>query len=362
MAKYGLCRKGRTKENTEERESNLPAMTYICNPMMNILCTIGDCNGIGIEVLLKAFTELEEKELFPDVNFRVIAHAKTLGEYIQKTGSKARIEDDSLIIGKQRHSIIACSTEARVELGKESPSAGALAAEALEIAVQMLLQQGADAMVTMPVSKHALHLTGWNYPGQTEMLAARCGVATPQMILCTKSLRVALATIHVPLRDVPALVSTEGIVKSVRLLHESLCSDFALPQPRIAVLGLNPHAGEQGQIGSEEEENIIPAIIQAQQQGWAVEGPFPADGFFAHGEYRRFDGILAMYHDQGLIPLKLLAGGAGVNVTAALPIVRTSPDHGTAFAIAGKGIASHESVLQAIETAVMIASHRRMTR
>jgi 4-hydroxythreonine-4-phosphate dehydrogenase len=179
------------------------------------------------------------------------------------------------------------------------------------------------------------------------------------MILCDESIRVALVTIHVPLLRVPSLIDKKRVLDHIKLFNQSLKRDFGFTSPKLAVLGLNPHAGESGNIGREELEEIIPAIEVAKFNGLSVSGPFPADGFFAHGDYKNFDGILAMYHDQGLIPLKLLARGAGVNFTAGLPIVRTSPDHGTGFSIAGKNLADEMSVMNAIRLAENVVGRSR---
>jgi 4-hydroxythreonine-4-phosphate dehydrogenase len=264
--------------------------------------------------------------------------------------------------------IVPCSAATQLELGLETRDGGIVALEALEIAAKELREGRANAVCTMPVSKRGLHLAGAMYPGQTEFFAERFGVNNQMMILATNAaeldpkrsaVRVGLATVHIPLQRVAPALTKERVAERIGALWAALRQDFGIATPRIAVLGLNPHAGEQGALGDEEITMIQPAIQAAQAQGITAEGAFPADGFFAHGEYRRFDGILAMYHDQGLIPLKLLAGGGGVNFSAGLPIVRTSPDHGTAFGLAGKGSANEGSTVDAIEMACQIVRNRQ---
>ncbi|RIK76264.1 4-hydroxythreonine-4-phosphate dehydrogenase PdxA, partial [candidate division KSB1 bacterium] len=217
-----------------------------------------------------------------------------------------------------------------------------------------------DAIVTGPIAKVALAAAGYNYPGQTEFIAERQGAKHFAMMLIAGSFRVALVTTHLPLRNVAAAITQEKIIDKLRVLHRELRSRFNIPAPKIAVTGLNPHAGESGMLGKEEEEIIKPALAQAQREGIAASGPFSADALFGRyanrtgDEKLSFDAFLTMYHDQGLIPLKMAGFGRAVNYTAGLPIVRTSPDHGTAFDIAGKGIANPTSMIEAIQLAVDI--------
>ena len=213
-------------------------------------------------------------------------------------------------------------------------------------------------MVTAPTSKEALHLAGYSFPGQTEMVTLFSGSQKVIMMLVSPSLRVGLVTVHAPLKDVPGLISKEKIVEKINLMLASLQRDFAVKKPALAMLGLNPHAGEAGHIGSEELSVLQPALDAARTNGARIDGPFPADAFFGTQAYKRYDGVLAMYHDQGLIPLKLLSFGKAVNVSCGLSIVRTSPDHGTAYDIAGKGKADASSMVEAVRTAVAIAKNR----
>lgn len=323
---------------------------------MRFVMTAGDCNGVGVEVLTKALAEIGKE--FAGIQWAICCNRQTLGDYARVMNLPIEITPEGAVISGVKCEILDCSAYAPVRFGEVSADAGRLALEQLERAIDATCAGEFDAIITLPIAKIALEYAGWEFPGQTEMLAARSG-GKPMMILLSGAVRVALATIHIPLADVPARITPERVADSVRQLHSTLRQDFAVPQPRIAVLGLNPHAGESGRIGTEEQTAIIPAIQHVRTEGITADGPFPADGFFAFGEYTRYDGILAMYHDQGLIPLKLLAKGGGVNVTAGLPIVRTSPDHGTAFGIAGRGTADPISTMEAIRTAVEIVRSRR---
>jgi 4-hydroxythreonine-4-phosphate dehydrogenase len=347
---------------------------------MNLIISAGDPNGIGLEVLLKALKPLQSllrSDLTSrEVSITLAVHPHTFLEYASLLGFEVQPRGASILTEDCEIHIIPCPTQAMVRFGRIEADAGAMAQEALEIAAREALAGRADAVVTMPVSKYTLKQVGFAFPGQTEFFAARAGAFTPLMILATAlptpispqsgshhALRVGLATIHVPLADVPAMIVHELVVERLLALSAALSQDFACAAPRIAVLGLNPHAGEDGTIGTEEKLVIIPALAAARAQTQLrhvqIDGPFPADGFFAHGAYKNYDGVLAMYHDQGLIPLKLIAGGAGVNITAGLPIVRTSPDHGTGYGIAGRGVADPSSVVEAVQMAVEIVRNRR---
>ncbi|MDX1439648.1 MAG: 4-hydroxythreonine-4-phosphate dehydrogenase PdxA, partial [Rubricoccaceae bacterium] len=246
-----------------------------------------------------------------------------------------------------------------VATGDITAAAGLAAMKSVETACDLCLKGDADAMVTAPISKEAIHLAGYDFPGHTEFLAEKTKAVGFVMMLVSGDLRVALQTIHMPISQVASQITQERVLVNLRMISDALETDLGIAKPRIAVLGLNPHAGEGGVIGSEEREIIQPAIERARQDGIHAEGPFPADSFFGRRTDKTFDAVLAMYHDQGLAPFKALAMGAGVNVTCGLPIVRTSPDHGTAFGIAGKGIASHSSMVEAIKLAAGIATRRR---
>jgi 4-hydroxythreonine-4-phosphate dehydrogenase len=334
--------------------------------MTTLLITCGDPNGIGLEVCVKALLRLAP-EFRGSVRVHLAVSTALFWEYVEHLQVPVRRTESGFAVGGLECDFVECGNQTPFEPGVETKAGGELALAALETAARELREGRADAVCTMPVSKRALYLAGSTFPGQTEFFANRFGVDKPMMILCTEAtdgkaarpaVRVGLATIHIPLANVASALTQRGIEERLHALHTSLKQDFALATPRIAVLGLNPHAGEQGAIGMEEQTMIQPAIAAARERGIQAEGAFPADGFFAHGGYKHFDGILAMYHDQGLIPLKLLAGGAGVNFSAGLPIVRTSPDHGTAFALAGKGVADESSAVEAMQMAVRIVGNR----
>jgi len=326
---------------------------------MKSIITIGDCNGIGLEVLFKALFHFHSNVLSSNQYFTLCGNTETIIEYAQKMGYNVEIHDANVILNNtlELH-ILEIGNYSPIKFGTMTESAAELAVNSLETAIQRTISRDYDAIITLPISKVALNRIGWKFPGQTEMLADYCNVPNPMMILAGDSLRVALATIHLPILKVPFAISQLIISERIEKISISLQKDFAVTTPKIAVLGLNPHAGEEGSIGLEEIDSINPAIKECRTKGIDVYGAFPADGFFAHGDYKNYDAILAMYHDQGLIPLKLLVRGGGVNITVGLPIVRTSPDHGTAYAIAGKGIADANSTIEAIRTAIIIANNR----
>lgn len=325
-----------------------------------VAITVGDFNGIGPEVTLKALLHpLVVKEIRPIL----VGPIEIFDYYARKFKINVHCEAvDSIpaTVSKNILPVIVTSPVSvkQIQIGKNAPDAGVCAGTAIERAIRLCLDHHADAMVTAPVSKEALHSAGYNFPGQTEMLALLTRSDKVTMMLVTKAMRVALATVHLPINKVSDNISQERLADKLMTVRDALQSDLGISNPRIAVLGLNPHAGENGAIGREELESIIPAIAAAKKKNINAEGPFPADGFFASGEYKHFDAILAMYHDQGLIPLKMSGFDEGVNYSAGLKIVRTSPDHGTAFNIAGKGIAQPGSMIAAIMLASSIAQQR----
>jgi 4-hydroxythreonine-4-phosphate dehydrogenase len=327
---------------------------------MKSIVTVGDCNGIGLEVLFKALLYIHNNSLLPECHSYLCGNIETICEYAQKMGYEIALQNSTITFNNTIDiPIVETGEYSPVEFGKITEAAAQLAIQSLEKAIQCTIGEEYDAIITMPIAKIALSRVGWQFPGQTEMLAARCNSINPMMILASQNTRVALATIHIPIKEVPIAISQSSIIERIHKLYHTLQKDFAIPFPKIAVLGLNPHAGEEGNIGHEEQESILPAITDCCKSGITVDGAFPADGFFAHAEYKNYDAILAMYHDQGLIPLKLLAHGGGVNITAGLPIIRTSPDHGTAYSISGKGIADPTSTIEAILTAHTIANNRK---
>ena len=323
--------------------------------------TIGDTNGIGIEVALKAIAVPEMMELCIPVIYgssKVISYHRNAcnlpGFQINHTKNAEHIKDNI-------PNLVECiDQEIKVELGHPSKQAGLASFTALDAGVRDLKAGRIDVLVTAPISKDNIQSEQFHFPGQTEYLESAAGEGNRAlMILCTSCLRVALVTTHLPLSQVSEALTSEAIREKLRLFNASLKRDFNIDGPRIAVLSLNPHAGENGILGTEERDIIMPAIQQSlDEEGIQSFGPYASDGFFGARHYRRFDGVLAMYHDQGLAPFKTIAMDEGVNFTAGLPIVRTSPDHGTGYDIAGQGIANETSMRHAIYTAIDIYRNR----
>ncbi|MFY8190631.1 MAG: 4-hydroxythreonine-4-phosphate dehydrogenase PdxA, partial [Bacteroidia bacterium] len=262
-------------------------------------------------------------------------------------------------VNPKKANILVCwEEEIEVKIGEATTLAGKYAFLALALATKDALAGKIDAIVTAPLNKNTVNTPELPFVGHTEYLAQQAG-KDHLMVLASDELKLALVTGHIPVKDVSSKLSIEGIYKKILLLKESLQKDFGISKPRIAVLGLNPHAGDSGLLGSEEKEIIIPAVDKAKGENQIIVfGPYPADGFFGSNQYRQFDGILAMYHDQGLVPFKYASFDSGVNVTAGLPFVRTSPDHGTAYAIAGKNEASEQSMRNALFMAIDIWARR----
>ena len=302
--------------------------------------TQGDTNGIGWEIILKALADPRMTELFTPVeafSFNPVASA-----------AEAR---------RGKANLVACGETADIAPGKPTPEAGRAAVEALCAAMRDLKAGHLDALVTAPFDKETVQADDFRYTGHTEYLAAELE-GEAMMILCSDVLRVGLVTKHIPVSEIARNITKERIVRDLDTLRRALIEDFGIVEPRIAVMALNPHAGDGGLLGREEQEIIRPAIVEAFSKGVLAFGPFAADGLFAGGGYAKYDGILAMYHDQGLAPFKSLSPD-GVNFTAGLSAVRTSPDHGTAFDIAGKDKADPQSMRNAIYAAIDIAEHRR---
>jgi len=326
-----------------------------------VALTMGDANGIGPEIILKCLSDSRLLRMMRPVvvgSLEVIeVHARRLGfEAIRfvrvETGISGKDDDRIPLVD------VSGDDDVPVEFGCISAAAGMLAMKAVAEAVRMCLSGEADAMVTAPISKKAISLGGYSEPGHTEFIASRCGASRFTMMMVADRLRIALVTGHVPIWDVPKRINQAEILKQLSVLDATMKADFGLDRPRIAVLALNPHAGEEGILGKEEMNTITPALEKAKDEGIQAVGPFPADGFFGASTYLKFDAVLAMYHDQGLVPFKTLAFDSGVNFTAGLPIVRTSPDHGTAYDIAGQGKASPDSMRSAIYLAVDVARRR----
>lgn len=320
----------------------------------------GDVNGIGLEVILKTLLEPGIIEICTPVLF---SSQKTVSYYRKVLGLEEfnfhPLKDLTQLNTKKVNVFPCYDEEVNIEMGKSTEVGGKYAFISLEKATQALADHQIEVLVTAPINKNNIQNSEFASVGHTEYLGKKLG-GDPLMLLCSeKGLRIAVVSGHTPLKDVPSKITIESVSKKLAQLHESLIKDFGIRKPKIAVLGLNPHAGDNGTIGSEEKDIIIPAIQKTQVSG-LVYGPYGADGFFGNGNYKNFDGILAMYHDQGLIPFKTLEFEDGVNFTAGLKAVRTSPDHGTAYEIAGKNIANEQSFKKAIYMALDIYKNRKM--
>lgn len=321
--------------------------------------TIGDINGIGLEIFAKFFTSTYFKKVENSIQFMLFGNTDSIAEYLRNVVFNVKSTDNILYILGHPIEIVFVEPYAPVRFGKIDGLAGKLSANSIRIATQYALEGKIDCFVTLPISKESLALAKSPFYSHTEFIAELCGVNNPLMLFVYRGLRVALFTIHEPIANVPNLINSKLISDKVTTFANSLKFDFGISNPKIAVLGLNPHSGESGLIGIEEKEIIIPTLHDLTGKGISIEGPYPADGFFGFGLYKLFDGILACYHDQGLIPFKLLTKGIGVNFTANLPIIRTSPDHGTAFDIAGKGKADPSSLIESIRLAIEIYRQRK---
>ena len=320
--------------------------------------TQGDTNGIGWEIILKALADPRMTELFTPVVYgspKAAAYYRNTVAEIEAFSFNPVASAAEARRGKAN--LVACGETADIAPGKPTPEAGRAAVEALCAAMRDLKAGHLDALVTAPFDKETGQADDFRYTGHTEYLAAELE-GEAMMILCSDVLRVGLVTKHIPVSEIARNITKERIVRDLGTLRRALIEDFGIVEPRIAVMALNPHAGDGGLLGREEQEIIRPAIVEAFSKGVLAFGPFAADGLFAGGGYAKYDGILAMYHDQGLAPFKSLSPD-GVNFTAGLSAVRTSPDHGTAFDIAGKDKADPQSMRNAIYAAIDIAEHRR---
>jgi 4-hydroxythreonine-4-phosphate dehydrogenase len=325
--------------------------------------TQGDINGISYEVIMKTLADNRIFDLCTPVVYgspKVAAYHRKALDLENFSFNAIRNVDEALA---KRANIINCIDDAaRVELGKSTQYAGEASLQALEWAVKDLEEGRIDVIVTGPINKSNIKSDRFNFNGHTEFFETHFKTDGVLMLMVNNLMRIGVVTSHVPLAKVNEYIMHDTLLNKLRILNKSLLTDFALRRPRIAVLGLNPHASDNGLIGDEENNEIIPAIKAAQEEGIMAFGPFPADGFFGAGTFARYDAILAMYHDQGLIPFKALTTEGGVNFTAGLPIVRTSPAHGTAFDIAGKNEASPDSFRQAIYLGCDILKNRLQYR
>ncbi len=338
-------------------ESNNSENYQIQNPRIAI--TIGDINGIGPEIIIKT---LSDNRILNHLTPVIFGSSKTLS-YYQKTFNfheftyVQRHEGEEIV--KKKVNVINCWSDAvNINVGQVTPEGGNCARLALEASTKALKNNLVDAVVTAPVNKSNLYSEKFQFKGHTSYYASHFNDGENLMMMVSDNLKVGLVTDHIPLKDVATTLTKELIQSKLDVFEKSLRTDFGIGKPKIAVLGLNPHAGEDGILGDEENEIISPAIQEYKNKGMLIFGPFPADGFFGNSDYKGYDGIMGMYHDQVLIPFKSLSFDTGVNYTAGIKIVRTSPDHGTANSIAGKNVASEQSFREALFLAQKIIRNR----
>ena len=345
---------------------------YICRFFMNnqksvnmsrkliVGITQGDGNGIGYEVIIKALADERMLEFCTPV---IYGSSKIFGFYKKQIHDIENINTNVISSARDAHqkrvNIVNCLPESVfVEPGQSTPESAKSAMTSLKKAVEELKEGHIDVLVTAPINKRAMSSEGFGYTGHTEYLEQEFGVDEVAMIMVCDRLKVGVVTGHISLKDVTSHITTEKILKKLRLMKASLQRDFGVDAPKIAVLGLNPHCGDGGLLGDEEQQIILPAVKAANEEGIMAFGPYSSDGFFGLGNYAKFDAVLAMYHDQGLTPFKALAFEDGVNYTAGLPVVRTSPDHGTAYEMAGRDLADPRSMKSAIYAAIDIYNNR----
>lgn len=327
--------------------------------MIRVGITTGDINGVGWEVIIKTFSDPTMLELCTPVIFgsnkTAAFHRKALNleEFNVNVIKEAEQAQDRKI-----NLVNVYEEEVPIEFGVSNANGGKYALKSLEAACDAIQNGKLDVLVTAPINKHNIQSDLFKFPGHTEYLQMRFGQNDSLMFLCSDNLRVGVVTGHVPVGNVAATISIDKIVSKLKIMNASLMRDFEIRKPKIAVLGLNPHAGDNGTIGAEEQTVIIPAINKAKEENILAMGPYAADGFFGSSSYSKFDAVLAMYHDQGLVPFKALSFSEGVNFTAGLSIIRTSPDHGTAYDIAGQNKASENSFRKAVYMAIDIFRRR----
>ncbi len=322
--------------------------------------SMGDINGIGPEIIIETLSDNRITKICTPV---IYGSASVLNHYrkLLKTGKFNYVPLSSIDdLHRRKINLVSCLKDGIIPTqGTPSKEGGEAAFLSLKEATNDLKAGKLDGLVTAPIDKGAIQGEEFDFPGHTEFLSSQTGGRESLMLLCNDNLRVGVVTGHIPVSEISKQLTAEKIEKKIALMETALIEDFGISKPKIAVLGLNPHAGDNGLLGKEDDELIRPIVLKLKKDNKLVFGPYPADGFFGNASYTKFDGILAMYHDQGLVPFKTLSFGKGVNFTAGLPIIRTSPDHGTAYDIAGKGKASPDSFRQAIFMACDIVKQRR---
>lgn len=330
------------------------------NEPLKIGISIGDTNSIGLEVIIKT---LLDEQIYKYCTPIVYGHTKVASYHRKALGindfSFQVIANAEQAIRNKPNMINCWDEDVKIDLGTQNETGGKYALISLQKATNDLIAGKIDALVTAPINKHNIQSDDFRFAGHTEYIQEKAGATDSLMFLLSDDVKVGVVTGHIPVKEITQKISLEKIVSKLKLMNASLRNDFWIEKPRIAVLGLNPHAGDNGLMGTEETDIIIPAIEAANKEGVFAFGPYPADGFFGNKTYLKFDAVLAMYHDQGLVPFKTLAFNQGVNFTAGLNVVRTSPDHGTGFDIAGKNLASEASFREAIFTAIRVVKNRR---
>jgi 4-hydroxythreonine-4-phosphate dehydrogenase len=330
------------------------------NLRVKVGITHGDLNGIGYEIIIKVLHDQRILDMITPVIYGSSKVASYHRKVLDINDFNFNLVKNAGAANPKRANIInVTEEEVKIDIGKSTQVAGELAYKALEKATHDLDEKQVDVLVTAPINKKNIQSENFHFPGHTEYLAEKFSSDDFLMLMVSNNIRIGVATGHIPLMDVSKHLTTDLIMQKLRIIDRSLKRDFNIPKPKIALLGLNPHAGDNGLLGKEEEEVIVPAVKAAFDEGIHAYGPYAADGFFGSSAFTTFDGVLAMYHDQGLIPFKALSFESGVNFTAGLPVVRTSPAHGTAFEIAGKNQASPESMRSAIFLAADIFRNRK---
>lgn len=328
--------------------------------MIKVGISQGDINGIGWEVILKTFSDPGMLEICQPVIF---SSGKTLAAHRKALNAEEIpyqiIRDLDQVIPRKINVMSIYDEEVQMEIGKSTPNGGKYALRSLEAACDAIQNNKVDVLVTAPINKHNIQSDVFKFAGHTDYLQMRFGAGkSALMLMCSDNLKVGLVTGHIPITNVASSISTDKIISKLQTLNKTLQEDFKIRKPKIAVLGLNPHAGDSGTIGTEDQQVVLPAVNKMKEDNLMVFGPYPADGFFGSGTYKKFDAVLAMYHDQGLVPFKTLSFADGVNFTAGLSIIRTSPDHGTAYDIAGKNLADPASFRKAVYMAIDIYNTR----
>ena len=330
------------------------------NKKIRVAISQGDINGVSYEVILKTFSDARMFEVCTPILYgstKVLSYYKKLLPQQHQELTYNAIRDASQAADGRFNVVNLTQEEVKIDVGVSTEVAGDLSRQSLEAACADLKDGKVDVLVTAPINKKNIQSAQFDFPGHTEYLSSKFSTNSLMMMVCDR-IRIGIATNHYALKDVPSVVTRDLLREKLTLMHDSLKRDFGIPMPKIAVLALDPHAGDNGVIGTQDMEVVKPAIEEATQQGILAYGPYPSDGFFGSSEFSKFDGVLALYHDQGLIPFKLMSFTEGVNFTAGMPIVRTSPAHGTAYAIAGKDKANEQSFRSAVYLACLIHRNR----